>query len=218
MTRHARGARPLRRSGEQAMTPAGPNLRIEAPRLRDSRDESLPCVATDRCAFATDQKPTGVGDFSKIPNGTGGLQDLLPVLWAQGVNTGRLTPCEFVAVASTNITRILNMYPRKGAVLVGADADLAVWEPEKEGVVTAATQESRIDYNVFQGQKPKGRPRYTLSRGRAAFEEGKGRPAPGRGQFTPRAPRPAVNRTLSAWKELSARRPVSRSGIRASGV
>lgn len=200
------------------MTPAGPNLRIEATRLWDSREESLPCVATYPCAFTTDQKPTGVGDFSKIPNGTGGPQNPLPVLWAQGVNPGRLTPCEFIAVTSTKITRILNMYPRKGAVLVGADADLVIWDPEKEGVVAAATQESRIDYNVFQGQKPKGRPRYTLSRGRAAFEEGKGRPAPGRGQFTPRAPRPAVNRALSAWKEMIAPRPVSRRGIRASGV
>lgn len=200
------------------MTPAGPNLRIEATRLRDRREESLPCVATDPCAFTTDQKPTGVRDFSKIPNGTGRLQNPLPVLWAQGMNTGWLTPCEFVAVAPTNIARILNMYPRKGAVLVGTDADLAVSEPEKQGAVTAATHETRIDYNVFQGLKLKGRPRCTLSRGRAAFEEGKGRPAPGRGQSTRRAPRPAVNRTLSAWKELSARRPVSRSGIRASGV
>lgn len=200
------------------MTPAGPNLRIEATRLQDSRDESLSCVAADRCTFTTDQKPTGVRDFSKIPNGTGGLQDPLLVLWAQGVNTGRLTPCEFVAVASTNIARILNMYPRKGAVLVGADADLVIWDPEKEGVVAAATQETRIDYNVFQGQKPKGLPRYTLCRGRAAFEEGKGRPAPGRGQSTRRAPRPAVNCALSAWKQMSAPRPVSRRGIRASGV
>lgn len=200
------------------MTPAGPNLRIEATRLRDSRDESLSCVANDPCAFTPDQKPTGVGDFSKIPNGTGRLQDPLPVLWAQGINTGLLTPCEFVAVASTNITRILNMYPRKGAVLVGADADLVIWDPEKEGPVTAATQETRIDYNVFQGQKLKGLSRHTLSRGRVAFEEGKGRPAPGRGQSTRRAPRPAVNRALSAWKEMSAPRPVSRRGIRASGV
>jgi len=179
---------------------------------------SLSCVATDHCAFTTDQKRTGLGDFSKIPNGTGGLQDRLPVLWAQGVNTGRLTPNEFVAVTSTNIAKILNMYPKKGAVLVGADADLVIWDPEKEGVVSAATQESSIDYNVFEGQKLKGLPRYTLSRGRVAFEDGKVQPAPGWGQFTPRAPRPAVNRALSAWKELSAPRPVSRSGIPASGV
>ncbi|RRH73966.1 dihydropyrimidinase [Falsigemmobacter faecalis] len=179
---------------------------------------SLSCVATDHCAFTTDQKRTGLGDFSKIPNGTGGLQDRLPVLWAQGVNTGRLTPNEFVAVTSTNIAKILNMYPKKGAVLVGADADLVIWDPQKEGVVSAASQESSIDYNVFEGQKLKGLPRYTLSRGRVAFEDGKVQPEPGWGQFTPRAPRPAVNRALSAWKELSAPRPVRRSGIPASGV
>ncbi|GGE25230.1 dihydropyrimidinase [Gemmobacter megaterium] len=179
---------------------------------------SLSCVATDHCAFTTDQKRYGVGDFSKIPNGTGGLQDRLPVLWAQGVNTGRLTPNEFVAVTSTNIAKILNMYPKKGAVLVGADADLVVWDPEKTGVVSAATQQSAIDYNVFEGQKLKGMPRYTLTRGRVAVEDGAMKPQEGWGQFTPRAPRPAVNRALSQWKELTAPRPVKRSGIPATGV
>jgi dihydropyrimidinase len=89
-------------------------------------------VATDHCAFTTEQKRYGVGDFTKIPNGTGGLEDRLPMLWTYGVRTGRLTPNEFVAVTSTNIAKILNMYPKKGAILVGADADIVVWDPEKD--------------------------------------------------------------------------------------
>ncbi|MGB1921209.1 MAG: dihydropyrimidinase, partial [Candidatus Puniceispirillaceae bacterium] len=85
---------------------------------------SLQVVATDHCAFTTEQKRYGVGDFTKIPNGTGGLEDRMPLLWSYGVNTGRLTMNEFVAATSTNIAKALNMYPRKGAILEGADAEM----------------------------------------------------------------------------------------------
>ncbi|MEO0912193.1 MAG: dihydropyrimidinase, partial [Pseudomonadota bacterium] len=111
---------------------------------------SLHVVATDHCAFTTEQKRTGVGDFTKIPNGTGGLEDRMPMLWTYGVNTGRLTMNEFVAVTSTNIAKILNCYPKKGAVLVGADADLVVWDPGAEKTISASAQQSAIDYNVFE--------------------------------------------------------------------
>ena len=179
---------------------------------------SLSVVATDHCAFTTDQKRTGIGDFTKIPNGTGGLEDRMPMLWTHGVNTGRLTPNEFVAVTSTNIAKFLNMYPKKGAVLVGSDADLVVWDPEAEKVISAGTQQSSIDYNVFEGQHVKGLPRYTLTRGLVAVVEGQVDSREGHGEFVARAPRGTVNRALSAWKELTAPRPVARSGIPATGV
>ena len=111
---------------------------------------SLSVVATDHCAFTTAQKRYGIGDFSKIPNGTGGLEDRMPMLWTHGVATGRITPNEFVAITSTNIAKILNCYPKKGAILVGADADIVVWDPEKEKTITAGAQQSAIDYNVFE--------------------------------------------------------------------
>jgi dihydropyrimidinase len=117
---------------------------------------SLSVVATDHCAFTTEQKRYGVGDFTKIPNGTGGLEDRIPMLWTYGVGTGRLTMNEFVAVTSTNIAKILNCYPQKGAILVGADADILVLDPEKEKTITAETQVSSIDYNVFEGKHVKG--------------------------------------------------------------
>jgi dihydropyrimidinase len=129
-------------------------------------------VATDHCAFTTEQKRYGVGDFTKIPNGTGGLEDRMPMLWTHGVATGRLTMNEFVAVTSTNIAKILNMYPKKGAILVGADADIVVWDPEKEKTITAGTQQSAIDYNVFEGKQVKGLPRFTLTRGQVAVHDG----------------------------------------------
>lgn len=179
---------------------------------------SLSVVATDHCAFTTEQKRYGLGDFTKIPNGTGGLEDRMPVLWTHGVGTGRLTPNEFVAVTSTNIAKILGMYPRKGAVLVGSDADLVVWDPEAEKVISAGSQQSAIDYNVFEGQRVKGLPRFTLTRGVVAVTEGKVESREGHGEFVAREPRGTVNRALSEWKALTAPRPVERSGIPASGV
>ncbi|MFN3227931.1 MAG: dihydropyrimidinase, partial [Hyphomicrobiales bacterium] len=107
--------------------------RVMSPPFRDKKHQdslwaglaagSLQVVATDHCAFTTEQKRNGVGDFRLIPNGTGGLEDRMPMLWTYGVATGRLTMNEFVAVTSTNSAKILNMYPKKGAILEGADAD-----------------------------------------------------------------------------------------------
>jgi dihydropyrimidinase len=179
---------------------------------------SLQVVATDHCAFTTGQKRTGVGDFRKIPNGTGGLEDRMPMLWTRGVATGRITMNEFVAVTSTNIAKILNVYPRKGAILVGADADIVVWDPSKEKTIAASTQQSAIDYNVFEGKHVKGLPRYTLTRGKVAIDDGAVKTEEGHGQFVSREPYPAVSQALSTWKEVTAPRKVERSGIPASGV
>jgi len=202
--------------------------RVMSPPFRDKRHQdslwaglssgSLSVVATDHCAFTTAQKRFGVGNFTQIPNGTGGLEDRLPMLWTAGVNTGRITMNEFVAVTSTNIAKILNIYPKKGAVLVGADADLVVWDPEAEKVITAARQQSAIDYNVFEGKRVKGLPRFTLSRGHVAVTEGAMSSREGHGKFVARPPMGPVSQALSAWKELTAPRPVQRSGIPASGV
>lgn len=179
---------------------------------------SLSVVATDHCAFTTEQKRYGIDDFTKIPNGTGGLEDRMPMLWTHGVETGRLTPNEFVAATSTNIAKILGMYPRKGAVLVGADADLVVWDPKASKTISAGSQQSAIDYNVFEGQQVTGLPRFTLTRGVVAVTEGKVDSREGHGEFVPREAKGNVNRALSAWKDLTAPRPVARGGIPASGV
>ncbi|MBP1846377.1 dihydropyrimidinase [Rhizobium petrolearium] len=179
---------------------------------------SLQVVATDHCAFTTDQKRYGVGDFRKIPNGTGGLEDRMPMLWTYGVATGRITMNEFVAVTSTNIAKILNIYPKKGAILVGADADIVVWDPKRSKTISAKNQQSAIDYNVFEGKEVTGLPRYTLTRGVVTIEEGAIKTREGHGQFVKREPFQAVNKALSTWKELTAPRKVERTGIPASGV
>ena len=171
---------------------------------------SLQVVATDHCAFTTEQKRFGLGDFTKIPNGTGGLEDRMSVLWSEGVMKGRLTVNEFVAVTSSNSARILNMYPKKGAIVEGADADIVVWDPELGKTISASNQQSAIDYNVFEGIEVKGLPRFTLTRGFVAVTEGVLDVQEGHGQFIARESGPAVNRALSQWKEITAPRAVIR--------
>ena len=172
---------------------------------------SLQVVATDHCAFTTEQKRMGLAGFPMIPNGTGGVEDRLSVLWTRGVETGRLTKNEFVAVTSSNIAKILNVYPRKGAIVEGADADVVVWDPKISKTISAATQKSIIDYNVFEGFEVTAQARYTLSRGEVIWEHGKNSsPRPGRGRFVKRPAFPAVNAALARWKELTAPRKVQR--------
>ena len=172
---------------------------------------SLQVVATDHAAFTTEQKKMGLEGFPMIPNGTGGLEDRMSVLWTKGVETGRLTPNEFVAVTSSNIARILNCYPTKGAIVPGADADICVWDPSLSKTISASNQKSIIDYNVFEGIEVKALPRYTLSRGDIVWAHGQNsQPQPGRGRFVRRPAFSAPHEALSKWKELTAPRKVQR--------
>jgi dihydropyrimidinase len=195
--------------------------RVMSPPFRDKVNQdslwaglasgSLQVVATDHCAFTTKQKRVGVGDFRKIPNGTGGLEDRLSILWTRGVETGRLTRNEFVAATSSNIAKILNIYPRKGAIAVGSDADIVVFDPKKTKTISAGTQMSAIDYNVFEGFEVTGLPRFVLSRGDVVFADGKLSAEDGRGKFVDRPPNAPVSEALSSWKALKRPKGVSRS-------
>jgi dihydropyrimidinase len=174
---------------------------------------SLQVVATDHCAFTTEQKRLGVGDFRKIPNGTGGLEDRMPLLWTAGVHTGRLTKEEFVAVTSANIARILNVYPRKGRLGIGSDADIVVWDPTQSKTISAGSQISRIDYNVFEGFDCTGAPAATLSGGRIAFAKGELRAEKGDGKYVERPPFSPIQVANSTWKQATAPKAVSRANV-----
>ena len=172
---------------------------------------SLQVVATDHAAFGTEKKKMGLDDFTKIPNGTGGLEDRMSMLWTKGVETGRITPEEFVAVTSTNIAKILNIYPTKGALVPGADADIVVWDPKITKTITAKAQKSIIDYNVFEGFEVTAQPRHTLSRGDVIWSWGSNAsPQPGRGRFVPRPAFSSAAAALSKWKALNTPRKVER--------
>ncbi|MEM7640944.1 MAG: dihydropyrimidinase [Pseudomonadota bacterium] len=172
---------------------------------------SLQVVATDHAAFSDEQKRMGVDDFTRIPNGTGGLEERMAMLWTKGVETGRLTPEEFVAVTSTNIAKILNIYPMKGGIAVGGDADVVVWDPSIHRTVAVSTQKSIIDYNVFEGMELKAAPRYTLSRGEVIWAHGQNsQPQPGRGKFVKRPAFASASQALSKWKALNTPRKIER--------
>lgn len=172
---------------------------------------SLQVVATDHAAFTDKQKQMGLDNFAMIPNGTGGLEERMAMLWTRGVETGRLTPEEFVAVTSSNIAKILNIYPQKGALVPGADADVVVWDPKIHRTVTVASQKSIIDYNVFEGMELKAQARYTLSRGDVVWAYGQNsQPQPGRGKFVRRPAFASANTALSRWKALTTPRKIER--------
>lgn len=146
----------------------------------------LQTTATDHCCFCTPQKRAGLDDFRKIPNGTGGIEDRMSVLWHHGVNTGKLTPSEFVAVTSTNTAKIFNIFPRKGSISPGADADIVIWDPQKSRTISAKTHHQNVDTNIYEGMTVTGNAAVTLSRGRVLWENGQLRTQKGTGKYIPR--------------------------------
>ncbi len=159
---------------------------------------NLQTTATDHCCFCADQKAMGKDDFSKIPNGTAGIEDRMAILWDSGVNTGRLTMNEFVAVTSANAAKIFNLYPRKGAIIEGADADIVIWDPEAERTISAKTHHQNVDFNIFEGRTVRGIPKYTISRGNVIFDDGELKAVEGAGRYINRPP---FNRDYEAVKK-----------------
>ncbi|WP_338771009.1 dihydropyrimidinase [Massilia sp. METH4] len=136
------------------------------------RGGNLHTTATDHCTFCAEQKAAGRNDFSKIPNGCGGVEDRMAVIWDEGVNSGLLTPSEFVKVTSANAAQIFNIYPRKGLVAAGADADVLVWDPTGTRTISAKTQFAKGGFNVFEGRTVKGIPSTTVAAGKVVFHRG----------------------------------------------
>lgn len=172
---------------------------------RGLQSGNLQTTATDHCSFCADQKAVGKNDFTKIPNGTAGVEDRMAVIWDAGVNSGRLTMNEFVQVTSTNTAKIFNIYPRKGSISVGADADLVVWDPEGTRTISAKTHHQNIDFNIFEGRTVKGIPSYTISQGVVVWADGDLRAVEGAGRYIHR---PAYNPMFDALsKQAKHNRP-----------
>jgi dihydropyrimidinase len=149
---------------------------------------SLHTTATDHCTFCAAQKAAGKHDFSLIPNGCGGVEERMAVLWHEGVNGGRLTPSEFVAVTSANAAKLFNIYPRKGCIAPGADADVVLWDPQATQTLSVKTQHSLGDFNIFEGRRVQGKATHTLSRGTLVWADGDLRAVRGAGQYIKRPP------------------------------
>ncbi len=155
---------------------------------RGLQSGNLQTTATDHCCFCAEQKAAGKDDFRKIPNGTAGIENRMEVLWHHGVTTGRLTMNEFVAVTSANAAKIFNIYPRKGSISVGADADIVVWDPSATKTISAKTQKQKVDYNIFEGMTVQGCASHTVSRGKVVFADGDLRVERGAGRYVDRPP------------------------------
>jgi len=153
---------------------------------RGLQSGDLQTTATDHCCFCADQKAMGKDDFRKIPNGTGGIEDRMHVLWTHGVNTGRLTMSEFVAVTSTNSAKIFNIYPRKGMIAAGSDADLAIFDPQATHTISVKTHHQNVDFNIFEGMELTGINVATVSQGKVVYKDGDVRTERGVGRYVDR--------------------------------
>jgi dihydropyrimidinase len=152
------------------------------------RTDILSVVSTDHCAFLWDgQKTMGREDFSKIPNGAPGLENRLQMIHEFGVRAGRITLNRMVELLSTNPAKLFGLYPRKGTIAVGSDADIVVFDPERKVTISAETHHSKSDYNLFEGTEVTGVPEVVLLRGHVLVEDGELVASPGIGQFVRRA-------------------------------
>lgn len=196
---------------EHLRRPDGPKW-ICSPPMRAEKDNArlweglsdgiLQTIGTDHCPFYFDGtrpivyegseiaipgKELGRDDFTKIPNGLPGIQDRLPVLWTQGVATGKISENQFVELTSTNPAKIFGLYPRKGSLLVGADADLVIWDPQKIVKYGVAQSHQRTDYNLYEGWELKGYPEKVFLRGKMIVDGDQWLGKSGDGKFLKRS-------------------------------
>jgi dihydropyrimidinase len=151
------------------------------------RAGQLHTVCTDHIPYPKAEKTDPARDFSRLPPGMSNLETLLPMLFSEGVRAGRISLPRLVELVSTNPARLAGLYPRKGAIAPGADADLVVFDPERARTIHAPEMYSAADHDIFEGWRVTGWPDLTIGRGEILFERGEVRARPGRGQFVPRA-------------------------------
>ena len=161
------------------------------PKLWDGlKNDHLQVVSTDHCPFCfEDQKILGKDDFTKIPNGGPGVENRLQLIHHFGVNEGKISINRFVELVSTTPARLFGLYPRKGELAPGSDADIVIWDPNADHLISAATHHMRCDYSMFEGFRVKGNARMVLSRGEVIVEDGKFLGRTGRGSYLKREAR-----------------------------
>jgi len=179
-----------------------PPLRTETDRQylwNSIRRGNLITIGTDHCPFKLEAKRLGKGDFRKIPNGCPAVEERMVLTWSYGVNTGLISPSEYVALTSTNSAKVFGMYPQKGAIQPGSDADIVIIDPKAKRVIKVSEQKSNVDYNLWDGEEVTGIPVVTISNGKVIWEcqvengfakyaEGKFSGQSGEGKFIARKP------------------------------
>ena len=145
-------------------------------------------VATDHCPFCTDQKEMGIDNFSKIPNGAPGIEHRVELMYSEGVEQGRISLNKFVDVTSTAAAKIFGLFPRKGTIAVGSDADIIVFDPAVQHTISADTHHMNVDYSAYEGWQVQGKVRTTILRGTVAIDDGQVCVEEGFGEYLPRKP------------------------------
>ena len=169
-------------------------------------------VASQHAAFNTKQKALGKDNFINIPNGITGVEERMKVLWDKGFKGGKLTASRFVELTSAGPAKLLNIYPQKGRVAVGSDADIVIWDPSLSKTITKEEHISKCDFNIFEGMEVTGGPDYVIYKGRMVLDEGTFRPMQGFGQFVGTPPfAPSVYDRVKERKESAKIEPVARS-------
>lgn len=133
-------------------------------------NEELNTTGSNNCTYDSDQKARGKHNFSRIPYGVNGVEDRMSVIWEKGVNSGILTPSQFVAITSTNAAKLFNVFPKKGAIKPGSDADIVVWNPKRMKVISHHNHRQAVDYNIFTGMYIHGGPEYVFVKGNLCVE------------------------------------------------
>jgi dihydropyrimidinase len=151
---------------------------------RGLRGDDLQVISTDHCPFCfKEQKELGLDDFSKIPNGGPGVENRMSLIYHHGVGAGRISLNRFVELTSTAAAKIFGLFPKKGTIAVGSDADIVIFDPHREQTISAATHHMRVDYSAYEGWKVKGVTEVVLSRGKVIVEKGEWKGKAGDGGF-----------------------------------
>ncbi|XP_065618771.1 dihydropyrimidinase isoform X1 [Quercus suber] len=148
----------------------------------------LQLVGTDHCSFNSTQKALGIDDFRNIPNGVNGIEERMHLVWDIMVESGQISVTDYVRITSTECARIFNIYPRKGAILPGSDADIIIFNPNSSFEITAKSHHSRSDTNVFEGRRGKGKVEVTIAGGRIVWENDELKVVPGSGKYVEMPP------------------------------
>lgn len=173
----------------------------------------LHVTGSQHCTYTTAQRAAGAKDFTKIPHGVNGAEERMLVVWEKGVMTGKMDACRFVAVTSTNAAKLFNIYPKKGRIQAGSDADIVIWDPKKLTTVSQKTHNSTADFNIFEGLEVRGGPQYVLSAGHVVVDEGQLKVSQGSGRFIGLPPfSPHTFSALFERERASLRLKVDRDG------